>query len=79
MNDDPMMEEASKWFEKLNRPSNAAYRIAHARHENSAAPFDPDAILSAYRRTKEERMRRLEEATKMFPDRGADSDQGSAG
>lgn len=67
MDKDLLLQEAARWFDKLNDPSAATYRIAHARHDNSAKQFDPSAVLEQYLKTSAQRMERLDAATKVFP------------
>ncbi len=66
MIDDPELELADKWFNKLNDPAHATYKIANARHINTASTFNPRSVLDQYRKTGAERMERLNEVAKIF-------------
>lgn len=60
MDTDPVLIEANRWFKKLNNPSNAVFKIAHARmSEEAKAMFVPMRVLKQYKRTSNERMQRL--------------------
>lgn len=63
--EDPVLIEANRWFKKLHDPSNATFKIAHARmSEEAKAMFVPAEILEQYRKTGKERMERLAAAAK---------------
>lgn len=65
MDTDPVLIEADRWFKKLHNPSNATFKIAHARmSEEAKAMFVPEEILEQYRKTGGERMERLAVAAK---------------
>ena len=66
MINDPELELADRWFNKLNDPAHATNKIANARHINTASTFDPRSVLDQYRKTGAERMTRLDEAAKIF-------------
>jgi len=66
MVDDLELELADRWFNKLNDPAHATYKIANARHINAASTFDPRSVLDQYRKTGAEHMNRLNEAAKIF-------------
>ncbi len=63
-----LLQEADKWFKKLNTPSSATYRIAHARHDDWAGQFDCAKALDQYLKTCALRMERLNAAVKIFPE-----------
>jgi len=67
MDKELILEEAAGWFKKLNDPSTGTYRIAHARHDNSAETFEPSVVLEQYLKTSTQRMERLDAAVKAFP------------
>ncbi len=69
MTEDPIVAEGAKWFKKLDRPSGGTYRIAHARHDNSAPDFVPAEVLAEYRKTSKGRMERLAKATTLLADK----------
>ena len=77
MVEDQVLEQAAKWFKKLDDPAAATFRIAHARHDNTAAQFKPRLILEQYRKTSKIRMERLAAATKAFPGALNDEDESS--
>jgi len=62
MNTDPILERAAKWFQILNNPASATYRIAHSQRKNTAPMFEPEEVLNEIRRTSDEGMRELGEA-----------------
>lgn len=57
---DPVLIEANKWFKKLNDPSSGTFKIAHARRsEEAKSIFVPAEILEQFRKTADERIKRL--------------------
>jgi hypothetical protein len=52
----PSLEDEVLKFQRMNRPTSSAYRLAHAVRVNDAEPFDPALMLKSMEPTIDKHM-----------------------